>query len=147
MKDALVSELGNMLDFDNLTELKEVRMDTCPPLPLHHFQMLSSLKTLRLYNGSSIIFPLVEGGIHAKYQSSVECITVRGWNASAKELTRLLTYFPKLSELYVWFCEKITGLAVVEKQVTETPAPASSDNKVDADAAIKRQHQQQDGQN
>ena len=81
----------NVLAFDNLTELKRLEMDACPPLPLHHFQVLSSLKTLELKGGSSIVFPSVEGVRHAEYQSPVECITVDGWDASAKELTQLLT--------------------------------------------------------
>jgi hypothetical protein len=55
--------------------------------------VLSSLKTLELKGGSSIVFPSVEGVRHAEYQSPVECITVDGWewDASAKELTQLLT--------------------------------------------------------
>ncbi|CAD6262201.1 unnamed protein product [Miscanthus lutarioriparius] len=139
MKGALVSELWNMLAFDNLNEVKDLKMDTCPPLPLHHFQMLSSLKSLRLYGASSIVFPLVEGERHAEYQSPVERIAIDGWDASAKELTQLLTYFPKLSELNMQSCKKITGLAVVEKQATETPALVSSDNKVDDDVEIEQQ--------
>ncbi|CAD6262171.1 unnamed protein product [Miscanthus lutarioriparius] len=139
MKGALVSELWNMLAFDNLNEVKELKMDTCPPLPLHHFQMLSSLKSLRLYGASSIVFPLVEGERHAEYQSPAECITISPWDASAKELTQLLTYFPNLSKLNVWSGKKITGLAAVEKQATETPALVSSDNKVDDDVEIEQQ--------
>ncbi|CAD6262208.1 unnamed protein product [Miscanthus lutarioriparius] len=139
MKGALVSELWNMLAFDNLNEVKELKMDTCPPLPLHHFQMLSSLKSLRLIGASSIVFPLVEGERHAEYQSPVECITISQWDASAKELTQLLTYFPNLSELNVWSGKKITWLAAVEKQATETPALVSSDNKVDDDVEIEQQ--------
>ncbi|CAD6262204.1 unnamed protein product [Miscanthus lutarioriparius] len=139
MKGALVSELWNMLAFDNLNEVKELKMDTCPPLPLHHFQMLSSLKSLWLDGGSSIVFPLVEGERHAEYQSPVECITISRWDASAKELTQLLTYFPNLSELNVWSGKKITWLAAVEKQATETPALVSSDNKVDDDVEIEQQ--------
>ncbi|XP_066349524.1 disease resistance protein RGA2-like isoform X2 [Miscanthus floridulus] len=139
MKGALVSELWNMLAFDNLTELKKLEMDTCPPLPLHHFQMLSSLKSLGLYGASSSVFPLVEGVRHAEYHSPAECIDISQWDASAKELTQLLTYFPNLSELNMWSCEKITGLAVVEKQATETPALVSSDNKVDDDVEIEQQ--------
>ncbi|CAD6342830.1 unnamed protein product [Miscanthus lutarioriparius] len=144
IKDALVSELWDVLVFDNLTELKELYMDRCPPLLLHHFQMLSSLKTLELYGGSSILFPLVEGESNAGYQFPVECMTIDRLEASAKELTQLLTYFPKLSELNMWLCDKITGLAVAEKQATETPALACSDNKVDGNAAIEK-HQQQEG--
>jgi Leucine-rich repeat (LRR) protein len=104
--DAVDSTFWNLLAFDNLTELKELEMDRCPPLPLQdHFQMLTCLMTLKLWNSS----------------------------ASAKELTHLLTHFPKLSELEVVQCDKITGLGVMGKQGTATPAQ------------IEQHDQQQDG--
>jgi len=34
----------DLLAFDNLTELKRLEMNRCPPLPLHHLQTLSSPK-------------------------------------------------------------------------------------------------------
>jgi len=86
---------------------------------------------------------LVEGEGHAKYQFPVECITIGSSDASAKELTQLLTYFHKLSDLRVRYCEKITRLGVVEKQATTIPAPPSS--ATNADSAQTEQHQQQDG--
>jgi hypothetical protein len=106
----------NVLAFGNLSELELLQIDACPPLPLHHFRMLSSLKTLELRNSSSIVFPLTEGESRAEYQFAVECVIIEHWGASAKELTQLLTYFSKLSELNVGWCEKITVLGVVEKQ-------------------------------
>jgi hypothetical protein len=133
-KDAVDSTFWNLLAFDNLTELKELSMDGCPPLPLqHHFQMLSCLKTLKLLNSSSIVILLVEGEGRAEYQFPIEIefMTIHKWGTSVKELTHLLTYFPKLLELNVENCDQITGLGVVEKQATSTPAPSPSANKVD----------------
>ncbi|TKW06709.1 hypothetical protein SEVIR_7G257800v4 [Setaria viridis] len=124
----------NMLAFGNLTELEDLSINNCPPLPLHHFHMLSSLKTLTLC-GSSTIVTLIEGESRAEYQFPVEWMSISEWGASAKELTQLLTYFPKLSTLAVESCEKITVLGVVEKQATATPAVV----------AQIEQHQQQDG--
>ncbi|CAN6361506.1 unnamed protein product [Urochloa humidicola] len=139
--DALDSTVWNLLAFDNLTEVKELEMDRCPPLPVQrHFEMLSSLRTLKLSNSSSIVIPLDEGEDHAEYQFPIECMTISMWGASAKELTNLLTYFPRLSELNVWFSKKITGLGVPEKHATATPTPSSSANKLDV-----AQSEQQDG--
>ncbi|WVZ86914.1 hypothetical protein U9M48_033627 [Paspalum notatum var. saurae] len=144
-KGDLDSSFWNMLAFDNLNELRHLDMSRCPPLPLHHFQMLSSLKTLTLHH-SSTAFPF-EGERSAEYQFPTERIYIYQWDASAKELTRLLSYFPRLSELYVWLGGKntdFTALGVVEKQASEAPAPAFSNNKVPDDAQIEK-HQQQDG--
>ncbi|CAN6229647.1 unnamed protein product [Urochloa humidicola] len=142
--DGLDRTVWKLLAFDNLTELKELEMDRCPPLPVQrHFEMLSSLRALKLFNSSSIVIPLVEGEGCAKYQFPIECVTIHKWDASAKELTHLLTYFPKLSELNVFSSEKITGLGVVEKQAAATPvAPSPSANKVNV--AQIEPHQQQD---
>ncbi|RLM74722.1 disease resistance protein RGA2-like [Panicum miliaceum] len=139
----LDSTFWNLLAFDNLTELKELKMHRCPPLPLHHFHMLSSLKTLRLWRSSSIIFPLVGGESCAEYQFQVECMSIVEWGASAKELTQLLAYFPNLSELNLWDCDKILWLGVAEKRAKTTPVPPSS--AVKADGVQIEQHQQQDG--
>jgi len=108
----LDSTFWNLLAFDNLSELKELEIMRCPPLSLHHFHMLSSLKTLKLWSSSSIVFPLVEGERCAKYQFPVECMFIYEWGASAKELTQLLAYFPNLSELTLWDCDKILWLGV-----------------------------------
>jgi len=140
----LDSTFWNLLAFDNLSELKELEIKECPPLPLHHFDMLSSLKILNLWSSSSIVFPLVEGESGAEYQfPAVERMTVDEWGASAKELTKLLAYFPNLSELNLWDCDKILWLGVAEKHAKTTPVPPSSAVKAD-DTQIK-QHQHQDG--
>ncbi|KAJ1272544.1 hypothetical protein BS78_06G210200 [Paspalum vaginatum] len=144
-KGDLDSTFWNMLAFDNLNEHIWLQMRRCPPLPLHQFQKLSSLKTLGLHH-SSTAFPF-EGERSAEYQFPIERIHIYQWDASAKELTRLLSYFPKLSKLHVRLDEKnteFTSLGVVEMQASEAPAPAFSDNKVPDDAQIEK-HQQQDG--
>ncbi|RLM69693.1 disease resistance protein RGA2-like [Panicum miliaceum] len=119
-------------------------MKRCPPLHLHHFQILSSLKTLELRNSRGIVFPLVEGEGHAEYQFPIECLTI-GWSdASAKELTQQLAYFRKLSDLSVLSCEKITGLGVAEKEKQATATPVASSFAMEADDAQIEQHQLQD---
>nr|CAB3488339.1 unnamed protein product [Digitaria exilis] len=90
-----------------------------------------------------IVFSSSEGESRAKYQFPVECMSIQEWGAGAKELTQLLAYFPKLSELTVWDSEKIAGLGVAEEQATATPVPLPLANKAE-DAQIE-QHQQQDG--
>jgi hypothetical protein len=136
-KDGLDGTFWNILAFENLTELEELVMKRCPPLPLHQFQVLSSLKTLRLQHSSGIVFSLVKADESCdKYHFPLEWVIIREWGGSVKELTQLLSYFPKLSKLNVWSCDKITGLGVGEKQATATPEPPSSVNKVD-DAQIE----------
>ncbi|CAN6357028.1 unnamed protein product [Urochloa humidicola] len=120
----------NVLDFNHLARLKELRMLSCQPMGLHHLQMLSSLRTLRM-SCSSNAFPFAEADRHVRYQFLVELLTIDGWNASGKELTQLLTHFPNLSELKLWSCEKITGLSVIGHPTTATNGSSSSANKMD----------------
>jgi len=82
----------------------------------------------------SNVFPLVEADSHVKYQFPVESLAIEGvWSPSGKELTQLLVYFPKLSDLELWFCAKVTGLAVNVRgqHATETPRTTTSANKED----------------
>jgi len=126
-EDTNDSALWNVLAFDNLTRLEELRMFQCGPLPLRYLQMLSSLRTLKMYCSSNV-FPFVEADSHVKYQFSVEELSIMEWNASGKELTQLLTYFPKLSDLHLWSSSKVTGLGVnvTAQPAPETPGPSSS---------------------
>jgi hypothetical protein len=88
---------------------------------------------------SSNAFPFDEGDSHAKYQFPVERLDIAQWSASGKDLTQLLSYFPKLSYLRLTAAEKITGLGVMDQQAMATPGPSSSSsNKLD------EQRQQQD---
>ncbi|CAL4897809.1 unnamed protein product [Urochloa decumbens] len=111
----------DVLAFDNLTKLERLIMVRCQPLPLHHLEKLSSLTGLKM-SCSSNAFPFVEG---KQYRFPVESLHIEQWSASGKELTQLLTYFPKLSELRLLDCEKITQLGVMEQQETATPIPSS----------------------
>jgi hypothetical protein len=129
-KETPDSTVFDLLAFHNLTRLKELRMLSCQPMALHHLQMLSSLRTLRM-SCLSTAFPFAECDIHAKYQFPVEFLIIDGWNASGKELTRLLTHFLKLSELKLWSCEKITGLSVMGQLAMAATRASSSANRED----------------
>lgn len=128
-KDIPGSTFWNVLDFHNLTRLTELDMLKCKPLPLRHLQMLPSLRTLKM-SCSSNSFPFDEGDNHVQYQFPVESLLIHRWGASGKELTQLLTYFPKLSDLRMWYSEKITGLGVMGHQAMATPGPSSPGHKV-----------------
>ncbi|CAL4890996.1 unnamed protein product [Urochloa decumbens] len=119
------------LAFRYLTKLEQLWMFGCQPLPLHYLQLLSSLRDLRM-SCSTDAFPFLEGNSIVQYQFPVESMTIDQWNASGKQLTQLLSYFPKLSDLSLSKCEKITGLGgVVGQEATATPGPSSSAHKVD----------------
>jgi hypothetical protein len=124
---------SKLLAFDNLTKLNEMRLTRCSLPPLHHLQKLSSLKTFTLDSRGSV-FPLVGRVGHTEYQFPIECIDIVGWDASAKELTRLLTCCSELSELAVISCEKAKELGVVvemEKQeATATTGPSRKGGKI-----------------
>ncbi|CAN6357022.1 unnamed protein product [Urochloa humidicola] len=141
-KDISDSTFWDVLDFHNLTKLKEFNMLGCQPLPLHHLQMLSSLRQLRM-SCSNNAFSFIEGENHVKYQFPVEELMIDRWSASGKELTQLLTCFPKLSYLRLWECEKITWLGVMGQQATMIPGPGPS-SSAEVDEAQIDQHQQQD---
>jgi len=132
-KDTIHSMSWNVLDFYNLTGLKALRMLGCQSPPLSCLQILSSLRTLEM-SCLSNIFPFIEADRHVKYQFPVESMLIDQWCASGKELTQLLTYFPRLSVMRLWAATKITGLSVTGQQATETTASSCSANKVDPTA-------------
>ncbi|CAL5092344.1 unnamed protein product [Urochloa decumbens] len=135
------STFWNVLAFHNLTRLKELDMKICQPLPLHHLQTLSSLRTLNISYARNAL-PFAEGDSYVEYQFPVEWLHISPWIGSGKELTQLLTYFPKLLDLELQYCEKITGLGVRGQQATETSRPSSS--AIEVDEAQIEQHQQLD---
>ncbi|KAF8655510.1 hypothetical protein HU200_061054 [Digitaria exilis] len=135
-KDHPDSTFWNVLAFHNLTKLKEFRMSGWQHLPLHHMQMLSSLRKLSM-SCSSSTFPFVDGGSYFKYQVPVEELKIDQWSGSGKALTQLLTCFPKLSDMRLWHCEKITRLRVMGPQTTAAPGPSSSSaNKLEEDGML-----------
>ncbi|KAF8655511.1 hypothetical protein HU200_061055 [Digitaria exilis] len=136
-KDTQDSMLWNALAFHNLTELKSLIMTRCQPPSLCHLQMLSSLRTLCM---SCNAFPFIEGDSHFKYQLPVEQLQIDRWSASGKKLTQLLTCFPKLSNLSLYYFMTITGLGVMGQHATAAPGPSSSANKLE-----EKQRQQQQG--
>ncbi|CAL4939060.1 unnamed protein product [Urochloa decumbens] len=130
-KDIPDNTFWNVLALNNLSTLTRLNMLRCQPLPLCHLQMLSSLRTLEMSCPSNV-FPFDEVDNHVQYQFPVELLRIHHWSASGKDLTQLLTYFPELSDLQLWDCEKITGLgvSVMGHQATATPGPSSSGHKV-----------------
>ncbi|WVZ94583.1 hypothetical protein U9M48_040462 [Paspalum notatum var. saurae] len=132
-KDATDMVLWDMLVFHNLTKLKKLKMDTCPPLSLHHLQMLSSLRDLTVWNSTNV-FMLNVNESHGQYQFPIESMVIYRCGANGKELTRLVNCLPNLSQLLLWFCEKIRGLDVAEKQQSKAahgPSRLSSGNEVE----------------
>ncbi|CAM0957820.1 unnamed protein product [Alopecurus aequalis] len=115
----------NWLDFYNLADLKELCMKRCPSLPLIHLQRLKSLETLNITNMSTVL--LFEGESRSTgCPLPVERIVIMQCDANGKELTQLLSHFPKLTFLRLEGCQNITGLGVVGNQTTVAVAmPAS----------------------
>jgi hypothetical protein len=116
-KDDLRS-LDQVLAFSNLTGLDRLCLKKCPPLELNQLLMLTSLKLLDVDNSDGRVGPL-GGDDDVECQHPVERLVVHG--TSGKELTKLLTHLPRLSNLEICKCENITQLAVgvdVQQQIT-----------------------------
>ncbi|XP_037455139.1 disease resistance protein RGA2-like [Triticum dicoccoides] len=114
--DGTSSLFPKELAFCNLSALKILNLHNCPPLPLDKIQMLTSLRELTISGRSSIVLSPVGGEGHVLCQVPVENLTIYGSGASGKELTQLLSHFPKLTGLAIYDCEKITELGVSERQ-------------------------------
>ncbi|CAL5025325.1 unnamed protein product [Urochloa decumbens] len=143
-KDALDDGFWNVVAFRNLPHLPSLSVTRCPPLSLDHLQVLSSLKTLRIYDsGDAVWFP--EGDGCVGYQCSAEDVTIEQCGGSGERLTRLFSCFPNLRSLSVGKCEKLTGLGVVD-QKKQQQAPAQLSSSIDeVDAAQIGQREQQQG--
>ncbi|VAH52170.1 unnamed protein product [Triticum turgidum subsp. durum] len=90
--------LWSVLNFSNLTDLRELCMKKMPPLPLDDFQVLTSLKRIEIKGVSSSVLLPVEGDLcHGAYQFPVEEVEIRRCETIWKELTLLLSFFPNLS--------------------------------------------------
>ncbi|KAL6905860.1 hypothetical protein ACP4OV_003461 [Aristida adscensionis] len=140
-KDGAVDSLfWKVLDFDNLTGLKELRTKKCPALLLDHLQKLSSLKELRIDESNTAVW-LVENEKSLRYKCPVECIRMLSCNTNGKELTQLLAYCPKLSSLTIGSCHKIKGLCVGEQPMTSTGSSSGSSRwkqqQVEADGEVE----------
>ncbi|TVU24579.1 hypothetical protein EJB05_27024, partial [Eragrostis curvula] len=113
-------EVWMALEFENLTEVKKLAMNNCPPLSLDRLRMMSSLEVLQIVGYSSNAIFLVEEEQHVQFQLPVERIEIHSVGSSGKELTQVFSYMPKLSEMSIQFCHNITGLGVVKQQKTAT---------------------------
>nr|UBY07325.1 NBS-LRR disease resistance protein [Dasypyrum villosum] len=134
--------LWNGLAFHNLVDLKELEVKNCPPLPLIHLQKLKSLKSLKI-TGMSNSLLLFEGeSYNIECPLPVEQIEIEHCGADGKELTQALSHFPKLTELVVRRCEKITELGVAEHQTEMmTPSSSASGNEIEIEHAQAGHHQ------
>ncbi|TVU09081.1 hypothetical protein EJB05_42521, partial [Eragrostis curvula] len=122
-------EFWMALRFDNLTKVKQLNMHCYPPLPLDRLKMLSSLKHLVMSNLMNAILP-VEEGRSVQFQLPVEGLKIINRKATAKEINQILSYMPKLVNLEVFGCEKITGLGVAELNKA-----TSSSNSIDGESS------------
>jgi hypothetical protein len=109
--------LWNGLNFSNLTDLKELCLKKCPPLPLEQLRVLTSLKRIEISDSNSVLSPVQSAG-HCIYWVLVEDLTIIRCDTSGKELTLLLSFLPNLSKLKIEACENITGLFVAEHAKT-----------------------------
>lgn len=141
-KDGLYN-LDQLLLFNQLTELQELKIKNCPPLELKYFLMLNSLKKLWALSSNLVVVPLeVESGV--EWQHSVEDIKIWLSDSSGKELTQFLSHIPKLSKLNVYTCKNITQFAVgVDLQQTTTPISSSTSLDVTMDDTQAKDEQQE----
>ncbi|WVZ76937.1 hypothetical protein U9M48_024851 [Paspalum notatum var. saurae] len=131
-KDAPDRMQWDILAFHNLPELKELKLERCPPLSLRHLQMLSSLKKLEVYHSTNV-FVLDESESCAQYRFPIEYMSIEQCGVTGKELTHLLTCTPNLSNFDLQQCNNIRGLDVADQQqskaTTPSPSPSSSGNE------------------
>jgi len=123
-KDALHRELLNVLAFRNLGEIKELRISECSPVPLHHLQLLNSLKTLEIRDCSSVLWR-TEGENDSPFEFPVERLEIYDCGATMKELVHLISYFPSLSALELWGCgnKQAEGSEETEAAGGQLPLP------------------------
>lgn len=139
-KDGQHIVFWNVLAFHNLANLKELKVEKCPPLPLIHLQKLKSLKSLTITGMSNSLLLFGGESYNTEFLLPVEQIEIMECRADGKELTQLLTHCPKLTELVVRSCEKITEIGVLELQ-TEMAAASSPVNEIETEHAQGGHHQ------
>ncbi|XP_052157699.1 disease resistance protein RGA2-like [Oryza glaberrima] len=143
----LDSTFWKLLALSNLTELRELKMKKCPPLPLKHLKLLSALRRLSITDSGIALLP-TDCESTVTYHFLVEQLEIYECSASGIEMTQLLSYFPKLMNLRIEKCQKITGLGVAGQEMMATLAspPSLSYNKSE-DAQIGNDQQQPRGGN
>lgn len=125
----------NMLDFKNLSEIEELIVFDCPPIPLPCMQVLGSLKRLTIYDCSSFLFPVNNGC----YTFPLEYLNLFMCGATGQDLTTFFSYFPGIIKLQIKKCDGVTGVGVIEEQAVATPAPSPTEH------AHTGQHRQTQG--
>ncbi|KAL6638850.1 hypothetical protein ACP70R_023486 [Stipagrostis hirtigluma subsp. patula] len=89
-----------VLNFDNLRDLQELRIEHCP-LESKHLRMLTSLKVFMISDSRHVFVPSKNQG-KVKWHLPVEHLMIYDCGASGQELTKLLSHLPKVS--YLWIC-------------------------------------------
>ncbi|TVU41386.1 hypothetical protein EJB05_14897, partial [Eragrostis curvula] len=139
----LDSTFWNVLAFDNLIGLKELRVEKCPALSFDQLEKLPSLKSLTIYESNAAVW-LAENEGRVKYKFPIEYIRMCRCKTNGKELTRLLSYFPRLSTLVLLYPEKITGVSVADHlTMTTTTTSFSSSSANEVEGMQTAHHQQQ----
>nr|CAB3488342.1 unnamed protein product [Digitaria exilis] len=128
-----------VLVFGNLTDLEELVIRRWP-LQFKDLQKLTSLRSLCIKK-SEFVPSECEGKVN--WQISVERLHVAKSCVTGKELTRLISHLPKLSDLFIRRCQKITqiGVAGEQQQLTaHITAPSTSAARLeDAEASYEQQ--------
>ncbi|KAB8103803.1 hypothetical protein EE612_036399, partial [Oryza sativa] len=133
----------NVLAFSNLTELKVLYLKKCPPLPLKHLLVLSCLRSPTIHDSSNVLLN-VEAENTGGYQFQIEGLSIDDCSCSGKELTLLLSLFPKLSMFSLQGCGKIRVLGVAKEQTMAMPALSSSPSGHKLEDAHIGQEQEQE---
>jgi len=98
-----------VLDFNNLKGLRTMQVTDCPPLPLDHLRMLSSLKKLSIWSSGYNLLPVGES--HIGYQFPVEVLWVgrQRWLQweGADKATILLSQAHKTRYVYLWETDRV----------------------------------------
>ncbi|KAF8727877.1 hypothetical protein HU200_018444 [Digitaria exilis] len=108
-----------VLVFNNLTDLEKLHLTRCPPLASKHLQLLASLKHLYVSDSQHVFVPPVNES-EAEWQLPVENLCVDECENPWKELSQLLSHFPKLSKLTIRSCRTMTQIGVVAAQQQST---------------------------
>nr|UBY07253.1 NBS-LRR disease resistance protein [Dasypyrum villosum] len=132
--DSTDSLFWNKLAFYNLSDLKQLIVTNCPPLSLDIIQMLTSLESITISGGSSIVLSPIGREDHVIYQVPVKELRISESGASGKELTQLLSHFPKLTILDIDDCQNITELGVLEQQSGSTQQETKEEEEIVATA-------------
>ncbi|TVU15782.1 hypothetical protein EJB05_39320, partial [Eragrostis curvula] len=109
--NGVLRSLEQLLAFNNLKDLQQLRLTACPPLQSKNLQMLASLKELHIEDSSHVLKRSESEG-EVRRHLPVEKLRVKGCGGNGKELTELIYHLSKLRELEIFGCEKITRMGV-----------------------------------